>query len=114
MMDYFFNGSEIFINEVTFLNKTICNNYNYFNFIPIPINEINNKNQINNKIDFAGRLTIEEAEKNQVISFTFNIFSENQTNVVLFFDTSPAIKLWLNNEIILSKNDYVNSIFAEH
>ena len=111
-MDYFFNGSEIFINEVTFLNKTICNNYNYFNFIPIPINEINNKNQINNKIDFAGRLTIEEAEKNQVISFTFNIFSENQTNVVLFFDTSPAIKLWLNNEIILSKNDYVNSIFC--
>ena len=70
--------------------------------------EINNDRK--NEIIFIGKLIKEKGAFNLIKAF--NIFSENQTNVVLFFDTSPAIKLWLNNEIILSKNDYVNSIFC--
>ena len=45
-MNYYFNGSEIFINKVTFLDKTICENYDYLHLSPIIVDETFDKNEI--------------------------------------------------------------------
>ena len=111
-MDYYFNGSEIFINKVTFLDKTICKNYDYLNLKPIAVNETFDKNEIKSEVHSSGCLWTEEFKENQVTHFTFNVFSEEQINVVLLFDISPSIKLWLNDEIIFSKNEYECGIYC--
>lgn len=111
-MDYYFNGSEIFINNITFLGKTICNDYDYLNLKPIIVDEAFDNGEIKSEIHVSKCLWTEEFKEKQVTTFTFNIFSEEQTDVVLFFDIPPAVKLWLNDEIIFSKNEYICGIYC--
>lgn len=111
-MNYYFNGSEIFINKVTFLDKTICENYDYLHLSPIIADETFDKNEIKSEIHSSGSLWTEEFKENQITHFTFNVFSEEQIDVVLLFDISPSIKLWLNDEIIFSKNEYECGIYC--
>lgn len=111
-MDYRFNGKEIFINKVTLLGKVFCSNYNCLDFTPIFKNRTLDKTEIKSEIHRSGFLQLEESLANQVTAFTFNIISEKRTDAVFFFDTSPSVKLWLNDEIILSKDEYVNGIFC--
>ena len=111
-MDYYFNGSQIFINNVTLLDKTIRNNYDYLNLNPIIVDETSDRSEIKSRIHSSGSLWTEKFKENQVTHFTFNVFSEEQIDIVLLCDISPSIKLWWNDEIVFSKNEYECGIYC--
>ena len=110
-MDYYFNGKEFLINEVDFLSRTYCRDYDYYNFEPI----ISGKScctDIDSEKLYSKNLMVNYMPENSVTSFEFNIFSEKNCYAIFLFHISSAAKLWINGEILVSDEDSVHGMYV--